>query len=51
MHSLIEIVHVVLDKKRTLKFFEYYFIKSVLPPLSGEHITLHLNELEEGVAI
>ena len=37
MHSLIEIGHVVLDKKRTFKIFKYYFNKSVLPPLSEEH--------------
>ena len=37
MHSLIEIGQVVLDKKRTFKIFKYYFIKSVLPPLSEEH--------------
>ena len=36
MHSLIEIGQVVLDKKRTFKIFKYYFIKSVLPPLSEE---------------
>ena len=37
MHSLIENGQVVLDKKRAFKNFKFYFIKSVLPPLSEEH--------------
>ena len=38
----------VLDKKRTVKIFKYYFIKSVLPPLSEEHISPSFEQIEEG---
>ena len=47
MHSLIEIGQVVLDKKRTFKIFKYYFIKSVLLPLSEEH-SPSFEQIEEG---
>ena len=47
MHSLIEIAQVVLDKKRSFKIFKYYFIKSVLPPLSEEH-SPSFEQIEKG---
>ena len=43
MHSLTKIGQVVLDKK----IFKYYFIKSVLPPLSEER-SPSFKQIDEG---